>query len=387
MEYKYELYKKLTKRQLEIADCARRGFTDREIASALDLSVFTVKSHLKNVYEKMGVSGRTELAGLPDWHEVKVDKEPPEKYKQWKIEKELSFSPETVAYYEALLAEHVRADNLLGPHLVLNIVHHEAASLLGAVRGTRGAKRLQAVRLASRYEEFLGWLHQDAGRLDLASVHTDRARDLSTELRDPQLTAYLLMRKSNIASDLGDPALALALANAASAQTIYLPRTDRAVILRQKAHALAGLGDAHACADVIAEALEVVADMKPDDAGIASYCTIHYVAMEAAACWLQLDRPQEALSAFMATSRDWPPELHRDYGLYLARCANAHAWVGEVSTACKFAEQAIITIRQTASARIMWELQRLAERLSTWRTRPEVSAVLSAVTILNGSII
>jgi 6-phosphogluconolactonase/glucosamine-6-phosphate isomerase/deaminase/DNA-binding CsgD family transcriptional regulator len=66
----YELYKKLTKRQLEIADCARRGFTDGQIANALDISIFTVKTHLKNIYEKMEVSGRTELAGLSDWHEI-----------------------------------------------------------------------------------------------------------------------------------------------------------------------------------------------------------------------------------------------------------------------------------------------------------------------------
>jgi DNA-binding CsgD family transcriptional regulator len=69
----YGLYRKLTKRQLEIADCVRKGFTDGEIANALDLSVFTVKSHLRKVYEKMEVSGRTELAGLPDWH-VKAKK-------------------------------------------------------------------------------------------------------------------------------------------------------------------------------------------------------------------------------------------------------------------------------------------------------------------------
>jgi DNA-binding CsgD family transcriptional regulator len=69
---KCDLYKKLTKRQLEIADCARRGFTDKQIANAFKISVFTVKAHLKNVYERMEVSGRTELAGLPDWHEINV---------------------------------------------------------------------------------------------------------------------------------------------------------------------------------------------------------------------------------------------------------------------------------------------------------------------------
>jgi tetratricopeptide (TPR) repeat protein len=127
--------------------------------------------------------------------------------------------------------------------------------------------------------------------------------------------------------------------------------------------------------------------MKPDDVGIASYCTIHYIAMEAAACWLQLGRPQEALSAFMIVSSEWSPELRRDYGLYLARRANAYARVGEVSMACKFAEQAIITVRQTASVRIMWELQRLVRQLVAWRAHSEVGAVISAVTILNGGIV
>ena len=66
-----KLYKKLTKRQLEIADCARRGFTDGQIANAFNISINTVKTHLKYIYEKMEVSGRTELAGLPDWHEIR----------------------------------------------------------------------------------------------------------------------------------------------------------------------------------------------------------------------------------------------------------------------------------------------------------------------------
>ena len=116
------------------------------------------------------------------------------------------------------------------------------------------------MRLACRYEEFLGWLNQDAGRLDQAMVHTDRARDLATGLRDPLLAAYLFMRKSNIATDSGDPALALALVEAALSQTEHAPPTVHAVVLRQKALALAGLGQGSACSDVIAEALETVAD-------------------------------------------------------------------------------------------------------------------------------
>jgi DNA-binding CsgD family transcriptional regulator len=52
----------LTKRELEIADhvCARR--TNREIAAVLFLSDKTVESHLRNIFVKLGVSSRVEVA-------------------------------------------------------------------------------------------------------------------------------------------------------------------------------------------------------------------------------------------------------------------------------------------------------------------------------------
>lgn len=218
-------------------------------------------------------------------------------------------TPEISAYYESLFAEHVRADNLIGPRLVLDVVSHQAETLGTVARQARGAEREQAVRLASRYEEFLGWLNQDAGRPCQAMIHTDRARDLATELRDPPLAAYLLMRKSNIATDSGDPVLALALADTALSQTEHLSPTVRAVVLRQKALALAGLGQGQACDDVATEALESVAAGRvwPDESSLAPYCTTSYVAMEAAACWLQLGQPDQALTMFALA----PPRLAR----------------------------------------------------------------------------
>jgi tetratricopeptide (TPR) repeat protein len=296
-------------------------------------------------------------------------------------------SPEVVSYYESLFAAHVRADNVLGPHLVMDVVEHEAAALRVAVRQARGPERAPAARLTCRYEEFLGWLHQDAGHLDTAMAHTDRARDLSGELHDPDLTAYLLMRKSNIATDIGDPALALALADAALSQTVHLPFNILAVILRQKAHALAGLDDEPACREAITEALESASREDSEPAALAAYCTSDYVAMEAATCWLRLGRPEDALSAFGAAPDAWAPHLRRDYGLHLARRANAHAGVADIGPACDLAEQAMATVRQTASARTLRELARLAEQLTAWPTRPEATAVRSAVASLVGSAV
>jgi DNA-binding CsgD family transcriptional regulator len=52
----------LSKRELEVAGLAVRGKTNREIAEGLFVSVRTVQNHLQNVYGKLGVSNREELA-------------------------------------------------------------------------------------------------------------------------------------------------------------------------------------------------------------------------------------------------------------------------------------------------------------------------------------
>jgi DNA-binding CsgD family transcriptional regulator len=53
----------LTPREREIANLAARGRTSKEVAADLVLSVRTVDNHLANVYAKLGVPGRAELAG------------------------------------------------------------------------------------------------------------------------------------------------------------------------------------------------------------------------------------------------------------------------------------------------------------------------------------
>jgi DNA-binding CsgD family transcriptional regulator len=55
---------RLTERQLEVADFARVGATAREIADTLDISKNTVKQHLKNIYRRLGIGSRAELADV-----------------------------------------------------------------------------------------------------------------------------------------------------------------------------------------------------------------------------------------------------------------------------------------------------------------------------------
>jgi len=52
----------LTPRQLEIAQLATAGRMNADIATALGISINTVKARLKEVYDRLSVDNRTELA-------------------------------------------------------------------------------------------------------------------------------------------------------------------------------------------------------------------------------------------------------------------------------------------------------------------------------------
>jgi len=58
----------LHRRELEILKMLARGMTNRQIASELALSVHTVRTHLGNVFKKLGVSSRTEALACAAKH-------------------------------------------------------------------------------------------------------------------------------------------------------------------------------------------------------------------------------------------------------------------------------------------------------------------------------
>jgi DNA-binding NarL/FixJ family response regulator len=55
---------KLTPTELAVVRHARTGLTNPEIAEQMSIARGTVKVHLSNVYAKLGVKNRTQLAGV-----------------------------------------------------------------------------------------------------------------------------------------------------------------------------------------------------------------------------------------------------------------------------------------------------------------------------------
>ena len=64
---KGEIKTDLTKRELEVGWLVHKGFTNREIAEQLGITENTIKDHNRNIFNKLGVSTRAELAGLSMW--------------------------------------------------------------------------------------------------------------------------------------------------------------------------------------------------------------------------------------------------------------------------------------------------------------------------------
>ena len=59
-----EWRQKVSHREAEVIESVALGATNKAIARQLDISERTVKAHLTNIFEKLGVTGRFNLALL-----------------------------------------------------------------------------------------------------------------------------------------------------------------------------------------------------------------------------------------------------------------------------------------------------------------------------------
>lgn len=61
-----EAFARLTRREAEISEYLRRGMSNKEIAAGLHIEVATVKNHVHNILEKLGVKRRTDIARVTE---------------------------------------------------------------------------------------------------------------------------------------------------------------------------------------------------------------------------------------------------------------------------------------------------------------------------------
>jgi tetratricopeptide (TPR) repeat protein len=250
-------------------------------------------------------------------------------------------------------------DNLAGPQPLVNIAPQQLRFVEDLLSNARSKDRKQLLRVGARYAEFVGWIYQDTGALNSAMQMSSIALDFAQEAEDEALISYILMRRSNIATDAKRPELALKLANAALDRATDLPPRCRAVALRQRAHAYAQLDGSGECASTLELALKFAERSVDSDNDLAQYCTPEYVEMEAAHCWIELRQADKAIGTLQHSLEGWKPEFRRDLGLCLARLAVAHASSGQIENALIVADRALEIARETRSFRTEDQLARI----------------------------
>lgn len=294
-------------------------------------------------------------------------------------------APQTIKGLQGILSAQLVADAMIGSRHLIDPVRSQVQIVDTICRAVRGRDKTHALRFAIKFIEFCGWLHQDAGDFVCAETWTNKALNYAMELGDRRSIAYILMRKSNIATDAGDPATALGLTNAALANDSVLTPRLRAVVLRQRANAHAAListfgettGATEFEKDAESAMAEALVGINQQEDDFAPYCTPSYVDMEIGAALLLVGKPEAALPIFEKSRVRWGDSGQaRDNALCLARLATAYAHVGDRERAHSVASEAIIHAKTVGSWRIVTQLAMLNSDLAKWPGDPYIDEVI-----------
>jgi hypothetical protein len=275
------------------------------------------------------------------------------------------------------LPELSTADWLLGPHQVLGTVGGHLDLVQKLLPNLAGAKRSRLLQVGARYAEFASWLNQDSGNARAARHWADQAMEWAQEAGNPLLVSYVLVRKADQAAATRDVARTIGLAQTALQHRRRLTSRGRAVVLQQVAvgHALAG--NEAACQRALDTAAQLAERSQQEgDEGPGRYCTSAYVEIQRAATWIELGRPERAITLFEDSLARLPSVHRRDRGVYLARLASAYALSGSPDVSIRKGWEALTVAQATGSRRITTELDHLGSRLTRWESMPEVSQLL-----------
>lgn len=276
----------------------------------------------------------------------------------------------------------VRADNLFGSRHALPPVHQQLHILESLLQHTRGAQRIELLRLAAQYAESAAWLHEDSADMPNASTWTSQAMEWATESGDQAMVTWTLFRKSQQAAAKRNAAQTIGLAQAVQRNEKVLTSPMKASAMQQEAHGYALDGDERACHRRLDDAHEFAASPKTrGDArsGHGDFCTSSYIEIQRANCWLSLGRPDLAVPVFERALKALPDAYQRDRGFTQARLAMAYASVQRYDESAAQAASALAVARSSGSMRTMRELALAVDTLGTARNSPAVSTLFDAI--------
>lgn len=293
---------------------------------------------------------------------------------------------QVIDYFQRLLVEHYTADKMLGPRQLLGPVMSQLAVLDILRKQARPPVAKPLLRTLAQYAEFAGWLQQDGGNPHAAVHWSDRATQWAQSAVDYQMVAYLLIRKSNIACLADDATTAVDLAAVAQDIPSGIEPRISALAAQQEARGWAMIGDADHCRRQLDAAAELLRGHSGEtDPAVPIYLQ-HYdldtLEEQAATCYRNVGRPQDAIPIFERRIAALPPNLHRDRAHQMAKLANAviATTQPEPDRAARLGLACLDLARHTGSARVGRELHILHGALmARWPDQPDARAFHDAL--------
>lgn len=263
-------------------------------------------------------------------------------------------------------------DNLLGPLRAIPAVESQIEAIRQLRFGYRGADASELLYIQTQFAELCGWLYQDAGNFRSAQYWTDRALEWSYATGVPDLTTFILGRKSQLAGDMRDGLTAIDLANAAANQARPDTRLG-AIAATNGAYGYALTGDSGNANKMLDLAHDLITkDMDPAFSW-GSWMDDAYIEIHRARSLLTVGNHADAAEGFRVALEHLPASRHRDRGVYLARESLAYAGAREPEQAGSAGLQALGIAEATGSARIITELAKLDGQLKRWHSVPAVN--------------
>jgi len=273
-------------------------------------------------------------------------------------------------------------DGALGPAAVLPVVQGILAAISHHVLRVEAEERRHLLSLGADGAEFAGWLYRDLLDPARARYWYDRAMEWAQEADDTPMQAYVLLRKSQMAYDIGDRSRVVTLAGAAARESRRLPLRVRAEVTQQVALGMAVTdGSLSDIERVMEQSRNLLLSAQPGDADggpAGAALTIDTLLLRHATCYTVAGKPARAAALFDDVIAKGGLS-QRDAGFFQARRAAALALSGEPDEAAALGIDAVQVAEQTSSARTRHVLTNVVRALTPWHSRPGPQAFIDAL--------
>jgi tetratricopeptide (TPR) repeat protein len=289
------------------------------------------------------------------------------------------FDSGVVDYLRGQLAVCKADDGKDGPRKALPLVLGVVGAVEEHARQVKPAIGHELLKVGAEGAEFAGWLFRDIRDFDRTLYWYDRASEWAQETDDLAMQGYVLLKKSQLAFDLREPAQMLSLAQTARRGRRSLPMRVQAEAVQQEARADVMLG---ATADAVEQKLDEARKLlDTPDSGPSSSLGAHYnhtlLTMQTAICYAEAGAPRRAVELYDQSLVE-DRFSSRDYGFFLSLRAGSLALAGEPDEAARTGIDSATRADSTNSSRTKKELGRVLEYLEPWKNRPAVADLRKA---------